>query len=79
MLYFDGLMKDSVGDLNIIVKKVVFLLNGDKLYVVIVISWGLVKFMVWDIVRGMFIVEKSVEYLFFYICNFVVVRVGVLL
>lgn len=59
MLYFDELIKDSVGDLNIVVQKVVFLLNSDKLYVVIVIGWILVKFMVWDIVRGMFIVEKN--------------------
>ena len=79
MLYLDGLTKDSVGDLDTVVEKVAFSLNGDKLYVVT--GWTPVKLMAWDITRGMFIAEKcdfQDRYLFDSV-NPVTVRAGVLL
>ena len=81
MLYLNELTKDSVGDSNTIVGKAAFSLNGDKLYVVTVTTFILVKLMAWDIARGMLIAEKSdfKEPYLFAVCNIVTVRAGVLL
>ena len=51
MLQLDELTKDSAGDSEVIVKNVVFSLNGDRLFI---ITDPKGKLMVWDISSGMF-------------------------
>ena len=77
MLYLDELTKDTVGDSNNSVEKVVFSLNGDTLYV----FTNQVRLMAWDITKGMLIAEKSdFKYRGVFIrYNLVTVRAGVLL
>ena len=76
MLQLDELTKDSAGDLEAIVKKVVFSLNGDKLFI---ITDRKRELMVWDISSGMFKPGKILSAGVHPNCNLLAVREGVLL
>ena len=75
MLQLDELTKDSAGDSEVIVRNVVFSLNGDRLFI---ITDPKGELMVWDISSGMFkpgkILPEGVDVNY----NLVAVREGVL-
>ena len=76
MRELDELTKDSAGDLEAIVKNVVFSLNGDRLFI---ITGPKGELMVWDISSGMFKPGKILPLGIRYIYNIVAVREGLLL
>ncbi|XP_067027732.1 uncharacterized protein [Acropora muricata] len=76
MLQLDELTKDNAGDSEAIVKKVVFSLNGDRLFI---ITDPKRELMVWDISSGMLKPGKILPLGFKCKYNLVAVREGLLL
>ena len=76
MLQLDELTKDSAGDSEAIVEKIVFSLNGDILFI---ITDPKGELMVWDISSGMFKPGKLLPRGFKYKYDLVAVREGLLL
>ena len=76
MLQLDELTKDSARDSEAIVMKVVFSLNGDRLFI---ITCPKRELMVWDISSGMFKPGKILPRGFKYKYDLVAVREGLLL
>jgi WD40 repeat protein len=81
MLQLDELTKDSAGVSKTTVRKVVFSLNGDTLFVIAKTDQTPATLMAWDVSSGLFKAEKSVfqDTGVFFQYTLVAVREGVLL